>query len=287
MKDLRFAVSAANEAPPSAPILLVGDICSNLRTAASLGYSAIEIHTRETANLDYYMISKTTEECGTKVAMVITGRLLTEGEVNLIDDSPCVTESAIKGMKKYVEMASTLGADIVIGWVKGNVPAGGNREKYIKRLGDNLRIIANYGSEMNVRVCIEVINHYEVNVFTTCRELFDFLVAFQLSNCYIHLDTFHMNIEESDPVEAIHLAGKRLGYIHLADNTRRYPGSGQLNFSKILNALAEIDYNGYISIECLPYPSGIEAADRAIKHVKALLKGVSWIERDKNQVGFG
>ena len=273
MKEWEYACSTADDAPLTAPILLRGDVCSNLERAARLGYSAIEVHTRETAEFDYDAIRRTVSECGAKVGMVITGRLFTEGKVSLIDDIPYVTDSAIAGMKKYVDMAALLNADLVIGWVKGNVPVGGQRQKYIHRLAKNLKLIAEYGKQKHVRLHLEVINHYEVNVFNTCREIVDFIDNYGMDNCYIHLDTFHMNIEENDPIEAIHLAGHRLGYFHLADNSRQYPGSGQLNFAKTLNALEEIGYNGYLSIECYPYPSEEEAAFKAIKNMQSLQMG--------------
>ena len=79
-----------------------------------------------------------------------------------------------------------------------------------------------------------------------------------------------MGIDECDPVEAIRLCRGKLGYFHLADNSRRYPGSGQFDFSRILDALDEIDYDGYLSVECLPYPNGEAAAEKAILFLKDL-----------------
>ena len=79
-----------------------------------------------------------------------------------------------------------------------------------------------------------------------------------------------MNIDETDPYEAIRLAGKKLGYVHLADNSRRYPGSGQLDFQKTLITLQEANYQGYLSVECFPYPNGKEAAAKAIQYLNTL-----------------
>jgi sugar phosphate isomerase/epimerase len=268
----KFACSTAKEAPDTAPILLKGDIGQNLVKAAELGYQAIEVHMRETTQLDIPMIRKTMEKTGVRICNIVTGRLNTEGRVNLIDDVPYIESAAMSGMKQYIDLASALDADIIIGWVKGNIPAGGSRSKYMERLANNLKELNNYARNRRVKINLEVINRYEVNIFTTCAEVVEFLDTYQLNNCFIHLDTFHMNIDEADPVEAIRLAGKRLGYFHLADNTRKYLGSGQLDFGKILTALAEINYQGYLSVECLPYPSGEEAAARSISFLKSLMK---------------
>ena len=109
--------------------MLHGDICENLRKAAQLGYDAIEVHIREIEDLDYDKIINTSQECGACVSMIVTGRLNTEGRGSLIDDAPFVMDATIAGMKKYIDMAAKLSADIVIGWVKGNIPLGGNPQK--------------------------------------------------------------------------------------------------------------------------------------------------------------
>ena len=204
-------------------------------------------------------------------SMVITGRLNTEGMCSLIADEPYIVSATMDGMRQYIDMAHALEADIVIGWVKGNVPKGGKREKYLDRLAKNLRILAAYAKESNVKLNIEVINRYEVNIFTTAEETMSFLEKYQLDNCYAHLDTFHMGIDECDPVKAIRRCKGKLGYFHLADNSREYPGSGQFDFERIFYALDEIGYDGYLSVECLPRPTGEEAAQKAIDYLNGLL----------------
>lgn len=238
--------------------------------AAAIGYDAIEVHTREDVDFDYEAIRNVTEQYGARVAMIITGRLNTEGMCSLLADEPYIVSATMDGMRQYIDMAQRFNADIVIGWVKGNVPKGGKREKYMDRLAKNLRILSEYAAERSVKLNLEVINRYEVNVFTTADETMRFLEKYQIDNCYVHLDTFHMGIDECDPIAAIHRCKGRLGYFHLADNSRRYPGSGQFDFGKILQALDDIDYDGYLSVECLPSPTGEIAAQRALHYLKDL-----------------
>lgn len=272
MKNWKFAISSADEAPSTAPILLQGSIEDNLQKAADFGYDAIEVHTREDVDLDIYAVKAAMAYTRTKISAVVTGRLNTEGMCSLVADEPYIVSATMDGMRQYIDMAQAFGSDIVIGWVKGNVPKGGKREKYLDRLAKNLRILAAYGAERGVRLLLEVINRYEVNIFTTAEETVRFLEKYQLENCYVHLDSFHMGIDECDPVEAIRCCKGKLGYFHLADNSRRYPGSGQFDFRKILQALEEIDYDGYLSVECFPYPNPEIAATRAITHLKTTLQ---------------
>ncbi len=271
-KDWRYACSSADAAPATAPILLTGDICDNLRKAAALGYDSIEVHTRETVELDYEAIRACARECGCKVGMVITGRLNTEGKCDLINDIPYIQEAAMRGMKQYIDMAAKLDAGIVIGWVKGKIPAGGNRKRYMDMLAQNLKKLAFYGAVRNVPLCIEVINHYETNIFTTAEETMSFLEEYGIDNCYAHLDTYHMMLEEVDPAAAVRRCKGRLGYVHFADSTRQYPGTGKLEFDGVLRALDEIDYKGILSIECLPIPDGETAAREGLKNLKELVQ---------------
>jgi len=268
MKKWKIALSSADTAPATAPILLKGDICSNLRLAAKLGYQGLEIHTRETVSLDYEEIRKVSEGCGVSIVSVVTGRLNTQGQVNLIDDRPYITEAAMRGMYQYIKIAEKLRTNLIVGWIKGRIPDGVNADIYLERLAGNLRMLCEEAKKAGVKVFVEVINRYETNIFTTSSEIVGFLKKWEIPNCYIHLDTFHMSIEETNPIEAIRICGKRLGYFHVADNTRCYPGSGMLDFSSYFTVLEEIGYNGYISVECLPVPDEQTAAQKALSYLR-------------------
>ena len=264
----KYALSSADLAPESAPILLKGDIVNNIKKASALGYQGLEVHTREIARFDCNEIKKVCAGYGVAIAAVATGRLNTQGKVSLTDDRPYITASAMSGMRAYTEMAARLGTDLVVAWVKGSVPEGQNPERYLERLAQNLKIIGYEASEQGVKIFLEVINRYETNIFTTAKETVDFIEAWDIPNSYVHLDTFHMNIEETDPTQAIRICKGKLGYFHVADNTRCYPGSGTLDFGSYLSALDEIGYNGFISVECLPKPDGETAAKKALEHMQ-------------------
>jgi D-psicose/D-tagatose/L-ribulose 3-epimerase len=58
-----------------------------------------------------------------------------------------------------------------------------------------------------------------------------------------------MSIEEKDQGNAIRLAGKHLKHFHTCENDRGTPGTGQVNWEIVRQALREIDYQGYVVIE--------------------------------------
>jgi sugar phosphate isomerase/epimerase len=276
MTEWTYALSSAAEAPASAPIVLTGDLCARLRAAAELGYAGIEVHLREDEPLDTGRVKDVAAEAGVRFSALVTGRLCTQGGVNLIDDRPYIVEAALKGMRAYIDRAAELKTDLIIGWVKGRVPDGAGRSVYVDRLATHLTALCADAAERGVKIFVEVINRYETNIFTSSAETLDFIVSRGIPNCFVHLDTFHMNIEETDPIKAIRSCGDRLGYFHVADNTRMYPGSGTLDFTDYFWALKDIAYQGFVSVECLPIPDGRTAAQKALAHLKKCERDVSY-----------
>lgn len=270
MKKRKYALSAAPQAPKTAPILLTGDICECLKKAAELGYDAIEYHTRENAEFDYGLIRKTMDDCGCRISMIITGRLYTEGGFSLTSNDAENRRYAVKGMKMYVDMASEVGAGIVIGWAKGKISESGSREEYFKKLDEALYELDEYAAYKKVPVMLEVINHYETDAFVTAHETAEYIKSRKFKSIFSHLDVFHMQLEELNYGSAIAENAGLLGYVHLADSTRWYPGSGYINFEEILEALDQIGYEGYLSVECFPHDDNIDTASKALGYMKKL-----------------
>jgi len=269
MGKWKYGVSCAETSPMTAPLPLAGDLYDCMEKAASYGYNGVEFHTRENYKLDFRKIEKIRETSGTKICCVVSGRLYTQGGHGLLDEDPESEKTAIAGMRQYIDMAAGIGSDVVIGWAKGTVPPEGDRAAYLSRLARNLKELDAYAGIRGPRLLLEVINHYETNIFNTAAETLAFIEGYRLDHCYIHLDTYHMGIEEFDSCDAIRRCGKKLGYLHVADNSRRYPGSGQFDFKRIFKALDEIGYDGWVTVECLPDPDRDTAAQKAISYLKA------------------
>lgn len=269
MRTWKYGISFAERTPLSAPLPLEGDLFESMKKAHAYGYDAVEFHTRESYEFDYARIRSMREAGEGDVRILVTGRLCTEGGYSLLDAEESRARYAIDHLKIYVDKASALGADIVLGWIKGTVSAEKSRGEAMTILAQRLRKVNDYSKKRGVKLLVEVINRYETNIFNTARETLDFFRQYQLDNCFVHLDTFHMNIEEADMCAAIRCCGNRLGYVHVAENTRTYPGSGALDFRAVLKALKDIRYDGFITVECLPKPDRETAAKKAIEHLMA------------------
>ena len=102
---------------------------------------------------------------------------------------------------------------------------------------------------MGVTLGLEICNRYETNVVNTARDCLRLADDIGADNVVIHLDTYHMNIEENDFVTPVRDCGDRLGYVHIGENHRGYLGSGHIDFAAFFGALAEIDYRGPLTFE--------------------------------------
>ncbi|MFU8945412.1 TIM barrel protein [Mycetocola zhadangensis] len=96
---------------------------------------------------------------------------------------------------------------------------------------------------------LEICNRYETNVINTASEALSLADDIGEDNVLVHLDSYHMNIEEDNFVRPVLLVGDRLGYVHIGENHRGYLGSGHLDFTSFFQALAEINYTGAITFE--------------------------------------
>ncbi|MBN9029824.1 MAG: epimerase [Rhizobiales bacterium 63-7] len=100
-----------------------------------------------------------------------------------------------------------------------------------------------------VDLVLEVVNRFETNLLNTTAQGVDFIRQTGSESVRLHLDTFHMNIEEANPAAAIRLAGDKLGYFHIGESNRGYLGDGTINFDLMFDALLDIDYSRDITFE--------------------------------------
>lgn len=109
--------------------------------------------------------------------------------------------------------------------------------------------IAEKAAASDITLGMEVVNRYESNVLNTAAQAIEYCRRVGADNVKVHLDVYHMNIEEADAVAAIHATGDRLGYFHTGESHRGYMGTGSIDLKAIFQALARIDYKGPITYE--------------------------------------
>jgi D-psicose/D-tagatose/L-ribulose 3-epimerase len=108
---------------------------------------------------------------------------------------------------------------------------------------------ADFAKQNNVDLVLEVVNRFETNLLNTTAQGLKFIAETGSSHVKLHLDTFHMNIEEANPAAAIRLAGDKIGYFHIGESNRGFLGDGTINFDLIFDALLDVNYGRDIVFE--------------------------------------
>ena len=168
--------------------------------------------------------------------------------------TPAEQRTAMKYCKKLVDQAAIMKCPRLIGpiySVVGKADAVEPKQQRVefKLVVKNLKELAKYAAKKNVKLCIEPLNRFETDFLNTCDKGLKLLKAVNAKNVKLHLDTFHMNIEEKDQHDAIVKAGRALGHFHACGSDRGTPGNDHIDWKPIVRALKKIGYKGDVVIE--------------------------------------
>ena len=169
-------------------------------------------------------------------------------------------------LKTMVDMAAVLECRSVIGPVYSAtgradaVPPAEYRKQW-KTVVKHLKDLASYSQEKGGQICLEPLNRFETDFINTCDQALKMVKEVNNPALKMHLDTFHMNIEEKNQAAAIRKAGKYLAHIHACGSDRGTPGGDHIDWPSIAQALKDINYQGDIVIES--FTTKIEVIARA------------------------
>jgi sugar phosphate isomerase/epimerase len=272
---MEMSLTISSPGPRSAPILFAGEFPEQIDRAAVIGFKAVELHIRDPKMVDHRSMLRALEKTGIAVSTIGTGRAYGEDKIFFTSPDNSVREAAVKRIKDQIDFALSVGAKVIIGLIRGPLPEGeAERAKARTYATDCFKECSDWAAKAKVQLAVEAINRYETNFLTTAEETDRWIREVDSETTGLHLDTFHMNIEEVSIEEAIRNHAKRLIHIHLADSNRWAPGMGHLNFESILRTLKETGYQGYLGLECLPVPNPQEAAEHSFHYLQKLLSRI-------------
>ncbi len=253
------------------PAVLRENIAENIKRAAGWGYDAVEIHAADPGDLDWAQIGDASWKNGIKISSIGTGLAHVQDRLSFTDPRRHGRRRAVERICAHIEAAKQFKAKVIIGSIRGSALCGEDPRKYEAYVAGCLEECLDRAEKENVDLVIEAINRYETNLINNADQGIALINEMGSERLKLHLDTFHMNIEEASFSDTIGRAGALLGHVHFADSNRGYPGSGHIDFAGVVAALKKIGYRGAIAFEYLPLPTPEEAALRGISCIKPLI----------------
>lgn len=261
---------ALDDVSREAPITLRGDMEYLARTAASMGYEAIELQLKDPQKIDWKNLRAVADHAGLKFSAIATGREYVENGLCLISDDAGERRAAVDRLKLHVDMAEAIGAMVIVGTMRAKIRDFSQYDRYLDYLTSAKAELADYAAAKNVDLLVENILSHTSNYLNTMRQVTDYVNRLGRPNVFVHLDTYSMLMEENDIRGAVEYCAPKLRYVHFSDSARLYPGGGNVDFKTFVKALIGVGYTGYVVTECVPVPDEITCARNGIDYMRAI-----------------
>ena len=214
------------------------------------GFDTVEIAVEDPSHID----PATVKTAAARANLAIGSLCAAMGPGRDFRGTVAAQKTAMTYLRSLIDQASLLGCPAVVGPVysvvgQAEAVAPARRRKEWAAVVKNLKRLARHAAARNVMLCIEPLNRFETDFLNTCAQGLKLIAAVGSPAVKLHLDTFHMNIEEKDLGTAIRLAGRHLGHVHACGSDRGTPGGDHTDWAGIARALKAINYQGDVVIE--------------------------------------
>jgi sugar phosphate isomerase/epimerase len=241
-----------------------GGLAAACRTAAELGFDAVEIFPESAEAFPAATLRGLLAEYGLSVAAVGTGAGWVKQKLHLCHADAAVRAQAREFIVGIIDVAGRFGAPAIIGSMQGRWEGDVSRETAFEHLAAALGDLGARAAVYGQVLLYEPLNRYETNLFNRQGDAAAWLESRGLLHVQLLCDLFHMNIEEVDVAAALAAAGRRVGHVHWADSNRQAMGLGHSDARPVVAALRGMGYEGFLSAEVFPLPSALDAARQTI-----------------------
>ena len=161
-------------------------------------------------------------------------------------------DGAIEHLRVAIDKTADMGCLALSGVTYGGI---GERtglpptQKEYDNIARALAAAAKHAKSRGILFGIEPVNRYENHLINTGWQAVQMIERVGADNIFVHLDTYHMNIEEKGAANGILDAREHIKYIHLSESDRGTPGSGTVDWDEIYAALAAIGFKGGLAME--------------------------------------
>ena len=214
------------------------------------GFDTVEIAIEDPSHVDPAVLKAAAAKAGLAIGSICAAM----GPGRDFRGSAADQKNAQNYLTALVDQAAAMGCPRIIGplySVVGLIGSHDDKTKaaHFKLVVKNLKQLAKHAEKKGVLLCVEPLNRFETDFLNTCDQGLRLVKAVNSPAVKLHLDTFHMNIEEKNQAAAILKAGKHLGHFHACGTDRGVPGGDSLDWKPIVAALKKIGYKQDVVIE--------------------------------------
>jgi D-psicose/D-tagatose/L-ribulose 3-epimerase len=213
------------------------------------GFDGVEIPVFEGSPADYDRLGKRLDQLGlARTAVSAIG----DPAMDLVSREASVRRAGVDRMRWVLDCSAALGADRVSGplhSVLGQFSGQGPTADELAWAADSQREIGTHAATVGVTVGLEALNRFECYLLNTMSDLCAFVRRVGHPNIRAMYDTFHANIEEADPIDALKRSRDEVVHIHLSENDRGVPGRGNIPWAETFAAVRDIGYDDWLTIE--------------------------------------
>jgi D-psicose/D-tagatose/L-ribulose 3-epimerase len=238
-----------------------------VQKAHHCGFDVLEVRAQKIARMSSVERDRL-KGAAAEVGLRLTYSIGMTADMDMLSEDAAVRKNAIYFLGDVCRAMKEMGGTIMAGinyssWPRRPQP-GEDKKVLTDRAVEGVREAIKTAEDCDVLFCIEVVNRFEHFLMNTAAEGIAFVERIGSPNCKVHLDTFHLNIEEDSIGGAIRDAGARLGHFHLGEPNRRPPGRGRMPWPEIFTALRDINYQGALVMEPFLVPGGEVGRDIAV-----------------------
>ena len=214
------------------------------------GFDTVEIPVEDPSHIDPVAVKAAAKKAGIAVGSICACM----GPGRDFRGNAAEQKAGAAYIKALIDQAAVMGCPSVIGPMysvvgKADAVEPAQQKVEFALVVKNLKALAKHAEKKGVLLCIEPLNRFETDFLNTCDQGLKLVKAVGSKAVKLHLDTFHMNIEEKNQAAAIIKAGKHLAHFHACGSDRGTPGNDHIVWEPIVKALRKIKYKGDVVIE--------------------------------------
>ena len=213
------------------------------------GFDGVEVPVFDGTPAEYAATGKMLDRLGLQRTAVSA---LGDPAFDLISPDLAIWQAGVGRMRWVLDCSAALGADIVSGplhSVLGQFSGQGPTPDELARGVESQQAIGEHARSVGVTVGLEALNRFECYLLNTMDDLTAFVRRVGDPNIRAMYDTFHANIEEADPITALTRNAAEIVHIHISENDRGVPGRGNIPWTETFDAIRDIGYDDWLTIE--------------------------------------